>query len=83
MVAKDKQPPVQIEPLGELVQAAKKAAVRIAGRASEADRERRVPMENVHDMHEAGLLTLAIPRDLGGTEADLVTQVAVYEITVA
>ena len=80
MVAKDKQPPVQIEPLGELVQAAKKAAVRIAGRASEADRERRVPMENVHDMHEAGLLTLAIPRDLGGTEADLVTQVAVYEI---
>ncbi len=80
MVAKDKQPPVLVEPREELVEAAKKAAVRIAGRASEADRQRRVSMENVQDMHEAGLLTLAIPRDLGGTEADLVTQVAIYEI---
>lgn len=80
MVAKDKQPPPLIERREEVVEAAKKAAARIAGRASEADKQRRVPMENVQDMHEAGLLTLAIPRELGGTEADLVTQVAVYEL---
>nr|MCS5669614.1 acyl-CoA dehydrogenase family protein [Dehalococcoidia bacterium] len=71
MGAKDKQLPVLIQPREELVEAARKAAVRIAGRASEVDRERRVPMENIQDLHEAGLLTVVIPRDLGGTEADL------------
>ena len=80
MGAKDKQLPVLIQPREELVEAARKAAVRIAGRASGADRERRVPMENIQDLHEAGLLTVVIPRDLGGTEADLVTQVAIYEL---
>jgi len=80
MVAKKGAPKRQIEPREELVQAAKDAAVRIAQRAPEADRERRVPVENIQDLHRAGLLSVAIPKDLGGTEADLVTQVAVYEI---
>jgi len=80
MVAKDKELPGLFEPREDLVQAAKKVAVGIAGRASEADRERRVPVENIQDLHEAGLLSIAIPCDLGETEADLVTQNAVYEI---
>jgi alkylation response protein AidB-like acyl-CoA dehydrogenase len=80
MVAKKAQPPVFIEPREDLVRAAKQAAVRIAERAPEADRNRRVPVENIQDLHEAGLLTVAIPADLGGTEADLVTQIALYEI---
>ena len=79
MVAKKEQP-VLIQPREDLVQAAKRVAVRIAERAPEADRQRRVPVENIQDLHEAGLLTVAIPKELGGTEADLVTQVAVYEI---
>jgi len=79
MAAKKEQPPVLIEPREDLVRAAKQAAVRIAERAPEADRSRRVPVENIQDLHEAGLLTVAIPADLGGAEADLVTQIAVYE----
>ena len=80
MVAKDKPLPILAHPNEELIEAARKAAVRIAGRSSQADRERRVPIENIQDLHEAGLLTVVIPRNLGGTEADLVTQVAVYEL---
>lgn len=80
MVATKDQPPVLIGPREDLVRAAKQAAVGIAERAPETDRQRRVPVENIHDLHEAGLLTVAIPRDLGGSEADLVTQIAVYEI---
>ncbi len=80
MVAKDKQLPILAHHNEELIEAARKAAVRIAGRSSKADRERRVPIENIQDLHEAGLLTVVIPRNLGGTEADLVTQVAVYEL---
>ena len=80
MVAQDKQLPILAHPNEELIEAARKAAVRIAGRSSQADRERRVPVENIQDLHEAGLLTVVIPRNLGGTEADLVTQVAVYEL---
>lgn len=30
-------------------------------------------MENIRDRHEAGLMTLAIPWELGGTDADLIT----------
>ena len=69
--------PVSIEPREDLVRAAK---LRIAERAPEVDRQRRVPVENIKDLHEAGLLTVTIPRDLGGSEADLVSQIAVYEI---
>ena len=80
MVAKDEQLPILAHHNEELIESARKAAVRIAGRSSKADRERRVPIENIQDLHEAGLLTVVIPRNLGGTEADLVTQVAVYEL---
>ena len=80
MLAKDKPLPILDHHNEELIEAARKAAVRIAGRSSQADRERRVPIENIQDLHEAGLLTVVIPRNLGGTEADLVTQVAVYEL---
>ena len=80
LAAKKEQPPAFIEPREDLMRAARQAAVRIAERAPEADRQRRVPVENIQDLHEAGLLTVAIPRDLGGTEVDLVTQVAIYEI---
>ena len=80
MVTDAKQTQGIIEPRQELVQAAKKAASRIAERAKETDRSRRIPVENIQDLHEAGLLTVAIPKEHGGTEADLVTQVTLYEL---
>ena len=79
-MAKKEQPHALIEPREDLVRAARQAAVGIAERAPGADRQRRVPVENIQDLHEGGLLTVAIPAELGGSEADLVTQVAVYEI---
>jgi 3-hydroxy-9,10-secoandrosta-1,3,5(10)-triene-9,17-dione monooxygenase len=69
-----------VQPREDLVRAANQAAGRIAERAAEADRQRRVPVENIQDLHEAGLLAIAIPKEFGGTEADLVTQIAVYEL---
>ncbi|MCH2499809.1 MAG: acyl-CoA dehydrogenase family protein [Dehalococcoidia bacterium] len=69
-----------VQPREDLVRAANQAAGRIAERAAEADRQRRVPVENIQDLHEAGLLTVAIPKEFGGSEADLVTQIAVYEL---
>jgi len=80
MVAKKERLPPMIEPREDLVSAAKQAAVGIKERAPETDRQRRLPVENIQDLHEAGLLTLAIPKEFGGTEADLVTQNAVYEL---
>ena len=80
MVAKKDLAQQILEPRQDLVEAARKAALRIAGRAQETDRTRRVPVENIQDLHEAGLLTVAIPKEQGGTEADLVTQVALYEL---
>jgi alkylation response protein AidB-like acyl-CoA dehydrogenase len=80
MAAKKQRTNKLIEPREELVRAAKQAAGAIAKRAPDADRQRRVPVENIQDLHEAGLLSVAIPVELGGTEADLVTQVALYEI---
>ena len=52
MVAKDKQSPVQVMPNQELIEAARKAAIRIAERAPKADRERKVPVENIRDLPE-------------------------------
>ncbi len=69
-----------IEPRTDVVERARWAAARIAKRASVADKERVLAPETVRDLHEAGLLTLVIPREQGGTEADLVTQLAVYEV---
>ena len=80
MVAKKDLAQQMLEPRQDLVEAARKAALRIAGRAQEPDRTRRVPVENIQELHEAGLLTVAIPKEQGGTEADLVTQVALYEL---
>ena len=64
----------------EVVNKARRAADRIAKRASAADQSRELHPDTVRDLREAGLLTLTIPKDHGGTEADLVTQLAVYEI---
>ncbi len=62
-----------MEPRFEVVNKARRAADRIAKRASAADQSRELHPDTVRDLREAGLLTLTIPKDHGGTEADLVT----------
>lgn len=52
-------------------QAAHALAVEFAARASVHDEEASFPFENFTQLHEAGLLTLAAPRELGGQGATL------------
>ena len=54
------------QPREDLVRAANQAAGRIAERAAEADRQRRVPVENIQDLHEAGLLASRSPKNSAG-----------------
>jgi alkylation response protein AidB-like acyl-CoA dehydrogenase len=71
---------VILEPDSDIVGRAQAVAARIKERAPAVDRAREIPVETVREFHEAGLLTLFIPRSQGGTEADLITQLAVFEI---
>ncbi|PKB63690.1 MAG: hypothetical protein BZY80_06040 [SAR202 cluster bacterium Io17-Chloro-G2] len=64
----------------QLIENARELAPRLAERAPTAEAERRLPVETVQDLHRAGLLAMNIPLDQGGTEAELDTQLAVYEI---
>lgn len=50
-----------------------------AGRAAAYDRDARFPVENYKDLHQAGLLGIAIPKDLGGLGANYQT----YALTAA
>jgi alkylation response protein AidB-like acyl-CoA dehydrogenase len=50
-----------------------------AGRAAAYDRDARFPVENYKDLHQAGLLGIAIPKALGGLGADYQT----YALTAA
>ena len=68
-----------IQPDEEMMLAARTVADRLASRAPDVDRTRQIPPETVQELHEAGLLAMAIPRELGGAGADLVTQTAVFE----
>src|SRR3954470_277503 len=52
-----------------------------AGRAAKWDREAAFPVENYKDLHRAGLLGIAIPKDLGGLGASYQTySIAAAEI---
>jgi 3-hydroxy-9,10-secoandrosta-1,3,5(10)-triene-9,17-dione monooxygenase len=62
-----------------LVEGAKSLAVRLAERASEAEKNRALHPETVQELHEAGILAMGIPKSLGGREANLVTLMQVYE----
>lgn len=63
-----------------IISRAKSVAMRLSERARAVDKARELPVETVHDLHEAGLLTLNISRAQGGSEADLATQTAIFEI---
>ena len=69
-----------IEPRWDVVERARLVSAGAARRARIADQQRELSPETINDLRESGLLTLTIPRDQGGIEADLVTQLAVYEL---
>jgi len=49
-------------------------------RALAVDRAREIPVETVKELHRSGLLSMSIPCAMGGTEADLIIIVFVFEI---
>jgi alkylation response protein AidB-like acyl-CoA dehydrogenase len=61
------------------VEAAKGLAPQIQASADEIERSRRLPLDLVDAMAEAGLFRLWIPRSLGGEETDPTTLVRVVE----
>ena len=63
----------------QLITNAQEIAPRLAQRAPVSESQRRLPVDTVEDLHRAGLLAMNIPLEQGGTEAELDTQLAVYE----
>ncbi|GER88844.1 putative acyl-CoA dehydrogenase YdbM [Dictyobacter vulcani] len=55
----------------KLLETAGALADTFAARALEHDWEGRFPLENFHDLHQAGYLTLSLPQNLGGQGASL------------
>ena len=48
-----------------------------------SEAERTLPMTSVNVLYDAGLLSMCVPRVLGGLEADPLTQTEVYEVVSA
>lgn len=62
-----------------LVEVARSLAPRISAASAEIDAGRRLPLELVHEMADAGLFGLTVPRSLGGSEVDYLTNIDVVE----
>jgi len=67
----------------EVIRKVNELAIRLARRAPEADRTRRLPQETVNELRNEGLLTLYIDATDGGLEATYPTQMQVTELVAA
>lgn len=63
----------------DVLAAVRALAPEVAGRASETEQQRRVPLDLVDRMADAGVFRLAVPAELGGIEAHPAAQVEVLE----
>src|SRR5260370_7507963 len=54
----------------EMVERARRLVPKIAARAEECERLRRLPDETERDLHEAGLFRIAQPARVGGADLD-------------
>jgi indole-3-acetate monooxygenase len=63
-----------------LVDAARTLAPRVRASADEIEQARRLPAWLVTEMAEAGLFHMLVPREIGGAEADPLTQMEVIEV---
>jgi indole-3-acetate monooxygenase len=72
--------PLQISERDELLANARAIYTLIDQDAEQSEADRTLTMNSVNAMSDAGLLSMCVPRSLGGLEADPVTQAEVYEI---
>jgi alkylation response protein AidB-like acyl-CoA dehydrogenase len=73
----------QIPERDELLAKAESIRTVIEGDAERSEAERTLPMTSVNALYDAGLLSMCVPRALGGVEADPLTQTEVYEVVSA
>ena len=67
------------EETDSLVEAARHMAPEIAARAGEIEEGRRVPLDLINLMREAGFFRMLVPADVGGLQTDPVTAARVVE----
>ena len=63
----------------DLIQKTRALAVQLAERARAADRDRQLPPETISDLRACGLLSMGVPKEYGGTEANPMTLLHVYQ----
>lgn len=63
-----------------LIKNARTMAIGLAERAREADQNRMLHPETIQELHEYGFLSMGVPKAFGGTEANPVTLLHVYQI---
>ena len=68
-----------MEPLADPVAVARSLAELVAAEAAASDAAGTLTTVVVDALTDAGLFGLMVPRELGGTEADAVTTLAVFE----
>lgn len=71
--------PLQIAERDELLARAESLRAIIEGDAGKNEADRTLAMTSVNALYDSGLLNMCVPRELGGLEADPITQAEVYE----
>ena len=71
--------PLQIAERDELLARAESLRAIIEGDAEKNEAGRTLAMTSVNALYDSGLLNMCVPRELGGLEADPMTQTEVYE----
>lgn len=71
--------PLQIAERDELLAKAESIREIIEGDAEKSEADRTLAMTSVNALYDSGILNLCVPRELGGLEADPMTQTEVYE----
>lgn len=71
--------PLQIAERDELLAKAESIREIIEGDAEKSESDRTLAMTSVNALYDSGILNMCVPRELGGLEADPMTQTEVYE----
>lgn len=71
--------PLQIAERDELLARAESLRAIIEGDTEKNEADRTLAMTSVNALYDSGILNMCVPRELGGLEADPITQAEVYE----
>ncbi len=72
--------PLQIPERDELLSKAESVCPTLERDADQSEAERTLAMTSVETLSDAGLMSMCLPRSLGGVEADPITQTVVFVV---